>query len=200
MIGSIDCMHWTWKNCPTAWQGEFRGKQPEPTIILAAFASQSLWIWHAFFGVPGFNNDINVLESSLLLDDYVNGDAPRVQFTVNGSTYNRPYYLAGGIYPAWAIFQQKISEPEGHKRHLYARLQEAVRKDVERAFGVLQQRFRFLALPSKLRHADAMHGVVIACIILHNMIAEDELPDSAFTNEYLFQDEWVSDAPVLPVD
>ena len=64
MLGSIDCMHWTWKNCPTAWHGQFTGKEKKPTIVLEAVASKNLWIWHAFFGLPGALNDINVLDRS----------------------------------------------------------------------------------------------------------------------------------------
>ena len=61
MLGSIDCMHWKWKNCPSAWQGMYCGHVHEPTIILEAVASHNLWIWHVFFGLPWSHNDINVL-------------------------------------------------------------------------------------------------------------------------------------------
>ncbi|XP_057788929.1 uncharacterized protein LOC131005845 [Salvia miltiorrhiza] len=45
MLGSLDCMHWTWKNCPVAWKGQFtRGDHGVPTIMLEAVASQNLWI------------------------------------------------------------------------------------------------------------------------------------------------------------
>ena len=66
MLGSLDCMHWEWKNCPAAYHGMYNGHVHRPTIVLEAVASYDLWIWHAFFSMPGSNNDINVLDASNL--------------------------------------------------------------------------------------------------------------------------------------
>jgi hypothetical protein len=64
MFGLLDCMHWVWKNCPVADQGQYAGKEKEPIIVLEAVATHSLWIWHAFFGLPGTLDDITVLNRS----------------------------------------------------------------------------------------------------------------------------------------
>uniref|UniRef100_A0A452XJS6 DDE Tnp4 domain-containing protein n=1 Tax=Aegilops tauschii subsp. strangulata TaxID=200361 RepID=A0A452XJS6_AEGTS len=97
MLGSIDCMHWSWKNCPKASHGQFHGQKKGSTIILEAVADQETWIWHAFFGMPGSLNDINVINRSPLMNKIANGDLPPVQFVANGRTYNYGYYLTDGI-------------------------------------------------------------------------------------------------------
>ncbi|XP_024016233.1 uncharacterized protein LOC112089715 [Eutrema salsugineum] len=148
MIGSIDYMHWEWKNCPTAWSGQYTRGSGKPTIVLEAVASYDLWIWHAFFGAPGTLNDINVLDRSPVFDDIIQGRAPQVNFSINGNEYNLAYYLTDGIYPKWATFIQSITLPQGAKAKLFAERQESVRKDVERVFGVLQARL-FLGIKEK---------------------------------------------------
>ncbi|KAM1636562.1 hypothetical protein ACFX14_014507 [Malus domestica] len=120
MIGSLDCMYWEWKNCLTAWAGQLKGRHNKPTIILEAVASYDTWICHAFFGTPGSNNDINVIWSSLLFDNVVNGWAPEFRYKVNGNRYELGYYLTDGIYPSWSTFVKSFSHPDNVKKKLFS--------------------------------------------------------------------------------
>ncbi|GJX02760.1 ALP1-like protein [Tanacetum coccineum] len=144
MIGSIDCTKWSWAQCPQAYRAQFsRGDSgSEPFILLEAVASQDLWIWHAFFGVAGSNNDVNVLWQSLVLNNLKVGKAPEVPFMANNVTYKWGYYLTDGIYPEWAVLMKFISQPGSNdvKRIRYKQAHEATRKDVERAFDVLKKK------------------------------------------------------------
>ncbi|XBH75461.1 hypothetical protein VPH35_102216 [Triticum aestivum] len=175
MLGNLDCMHWRWEKCPIAWKGQFtRGDKGWPSLILEAVASRDLRIWHAYFGIAGSNNDINVLNQSPLFIKQLKGQAPRVNFFVNDKEYQHGYYLVDGIYPEWAAFVKTISMPQTEKHKLFAAHQEGARKDVERAFGVLQGRFSILRRPARLYDRGDIEKVMIACIILHNMVVEDE--------------------------
>ena len=130
MLCSIDCMHWKWKNCPRAWHGQFKGRGKDVTIILEAVADHETWIWHAYFGMPGSCNDINVLNRSPLFAKLANEEGPPVTFEANGRTYNYGYYLADGIYPRWSTFVKPISKPQGKKELIFHNAQVAARKDV----------------------------------------------------------------------
>ncbi|XP_021996290.1 uncharacterized protein LOC110893491 [Helianthus annuus] len=136
MLGSLDCTHWGWAACPTAWKGQhYRGDHDDPTLILKAVASQDLWIWHAYFGMAGANNDIAVLMSSNLFDDVIDGAALDTSFYANDVEYKYGYYLTDGIYPKWATLVKTLSCPDDEKRLYFKKKQESIRKDIEWAFG-----------------------------------------------------------------
>ncbi|XP_047948877.1 protein ALP1-like [Salvia hispanica] len=143
-------------------------------MILEAVADHRLWICHAYFGVAGSNNDINVLNSSNLFADHSRGRGPATEFTANGRQYHMGYYLADGIYPRWPVFVKMISCPMGDRRVLFAAKQEVAWKDVERAFGVLQSRWALVKGPMHFWFKEVVADVMYACIILHNMIVEQQ--------------------------
>ncbi|KAJ9554052.1 hypothetical protein OSB04_018097 [Centaurea solstitialis] len=144
-LGSIDCMHWDWKNCPVAWRGQYhRGDHPGPITVLEAVASYDLWIWHAYYGTSGATNDIVVVNQSPIFNDLFEGKAPDSSFSVNGRQYKHGYYLTDGIYPKWATFVKAyryLTEPE---RIAFTEHQELTRKDIERAFAILKSKWHIV--------------------------------------------------------
>ncbi|GKE23480.1 ALP1-like protein isoform X1 [Tanacetum coccineum] len=96
-------------------------------------------IWHAFFGMAGANNDINVLDISPLFDDLINDTALVLPYEVNG---------VGG--------------------------QEGARKDVGRAFSVLQGRWGIIQQPTRAYEVNTIRRIMYSCIIMHNMILKDQ--------------------------
>lgn len=211
MIGSNDCMHWQWKNCPSAHAGQHKGKEKKPTKVLETIADRNLRIWHCFFGSPGSMNDINILDQSNAFDSILKGENVQTEYFIGGKNllglichymflllyamqidtqFNLPYVLADGIYPEWAVFVKTIEKPMCPKKKYFAKHQESCRKDVERCFGVLQARWCILDTPCRLWSPTAMSSVMHACIILHNMIIVDELDDSRFQgHNHLFEEE-----------
>ena len=57
---------------------------------------------------------------------------------------------------------------------MFSKQQESKRKDVECAFGVLQARFDIVRRPARLWQRNNVVNILQTCVILHNMIVEDE--------------------------
>lgn len=142
--------------------------------MLEAVASQDLWVWHSFFGVAGSNNNINMSNQYNVFNDVLQGRVSEIHYTFNLTEYNMNYYLPDDIYPEWATFVKNISMPQGDKRKLITRRQEKTRKDIEREFRVLQSRYTIIRNPPQYWHLDSLKCIMDTCIILHNMIVEDE--------------------------
>jgi hypothetical protein len=178
----------------------YRGHKKEPTIILEAIASKDLWISHAFFKIPSSHNDINVLQRSLIFAGLAKGQGPQVSYKINDNDYSMGYYLADGIYPSWAIFMKTIPEPWGNKKKYFTKAQEAYRKDVERAFSVLQSHFAIVRGLARLWNEDSLGNIMMSCIIMHNMIVEVESEeDNDFNYDQMGERVTIShdDAPEL---
>ncbi|KAK1602962.1 hypothetical protein QYE76_027162 [Lolium multiflorum] len=75
-------------------------------------------------------------------------------------------------------FAESIKEKKDRaltrKEACFTKNQEACRKDIERAFGVLQARFAIVRGPARFWDKETLVDVMICCVILHNMIIEDE--------------------------
>ncbi|CAL2269945.1 unnamed protein product [Prunus armeniaca] len=81
---------------------------------------------------------------------------------------------ADGIYPRWTTFVKSIPHPRSQKQKLFDAYQEGYRKDVEMCFGILQAQWAIIRGTAHLFDEKVLRSIMMTCIILHNMIVEDE--------------------------
>lgn len=88
MYTSLDCMHYEWKDCLVAWQGDFGNRNGKKSIILEAIVDQSLHIWHVVYELLGSNNNVNILNHSSLVLNMLIKPAYGITFIINVQKYN----------------------------------------------------------------------------------------------------------------
>jgi hypothetical protein len=180
MFGSLDCMHTWWKNCPKAWQGSYKGKEKRCTIVLEAAADHHLWFWHAAYGYAGTLSDKNIIDVSPLIDRILDGtfeqlESNCVPFQIGDKSFNRLYMLVDAIYPEYGRFVKANAEPITDVQKRYSSWQEGARKDIERAFGVLQCKWQCISRPIYLLELRHIREMVTSSLILHNMCVSDRV-------------------------
>jgi Plant transposon protein len=185
MLGSLDCMHTHWKNCPVAWHQSCKGKERgKATVVLEAVADHNLWFWHAAYGFAGALNDLNILCLSPLMRRITDGTFTKIEeasevvpFLIDGTEveFDRCFFLCDGIYPKYSRFVKGMKQPIGEGERRFTAWQESARKDIERAFGVLQCKFKAISSPIYLINEKAIANMVGCCLILHNMAVSDRV-------------------------
>jgi hypothetical protein len=210
MFGSLDCMHVFWKNCPVAWQGQYKGKEKKPSVVLEAICDHHLWFWHASFGYPGTLNDINIINLSPFLESLRNGTfaelkkkAEVVPYEIDGSPFEKLFVLTDGIYPYLSRFVKGKSQPIFDEEKTFSAWQESARKDIERGFGVLKGQFQVLARPMLGHSLKSLSSTMNCCLILHNMNVAERVMGGNVVTRYkpdysIFEDTMVDTTVEYP--
>jgi hypothetical protein len=197
MIGSLDCTHTFWKNCPKAWQGSYKGKESKPSIVMESIADYFLFLWHASYGYTSTLNDNTILHLSPLMDRFLDGtfheveaEAAVVPFMIKEEQFNKVFVLVDGIYPSYSRFVRGIKVPATREEKKYTSWQEGARKDVERAFGVLKNTWQFLDRPILLHDLTDISNRVVSCLLLHNILVTDRVMQETTSVRDVFL-QWV---------
>ena len=149
-------------------------------MVLEGMCDHHLWFWHAACGHAGTLNDINILNMSPLIERILDGtfeglEVQVVPFSVNEEEFRFLFMLVDGIYPKWSRFVKAITEPSTAAERAFTKWQESARKDIERAFGVLQCRWQCVARPIHLMNLTHIRHMVQASLIFHNMGVSDRV-------------------------
>ena len=193
--GCVDCMCLEWKNCPVSEKGQYHNSKDSKlaTLKVEAWCDMHLYIWHWYAGRPGTNNDKTMVSYSPLFTAITTGTLSlnlpsSYRILPYHPSRTRGYFLVDGIYPRWPIFILPIHSADNVRESRFSAKQEGRRKDIERAFGVIQGRFKSLRYEDFRWFKSSIITSSHTCVILHNMIVRMN-QEGYFSDDIAEEDE-----------
>jgi hypothetical protein len=111
-IGSVDCVHIGWDNCPVQMKNMYTGKEGYPSIAYEVICTSRRRIQSVSFGHPGSRNDKHIVRTDQSVMSLVEGNgwfrtkAFECIMDATGKTkvFHGLYLISDGGYHRWPCF------------------------------------------------------------------------------------------------
>lgn len=190
VVGAVDGTHIPIKNPPHAGD-EYLNRKGSYSILAQATCNANLEFIDVQVGQSGRNHDAWVFQCSRLGEQLADPSSPLASLLAceltNLAGLAVPMVLLGdsayGNGPFMLTpFTQSEADRSREKRN-YNWKHALTRNVIERAFGLLKQRFRVLLKQIDLELSNTVY-VVLACCVLHNLCIQRELDAPPADEEY----------------
>ena len=181
-VGSVDCVHVGWDQCPVQYKNMYSGKEGYPSVAYEVICTSRKFIQSVSAGHPGARNDKHIVRTDKSVMELLDGNGWLNSHTwetqdCNGRTkVNKGMNLiCDGGYHRWPCMMFPIkSGAAGSPLLKWGRNVESIRKDIECVFGSLKKRFYYLKQFNRSRKQSTIDNAFTTCCIIHNLLLEND--------------------------
>ena len=145
-LGSIDCVHLIWNNCPVVIKSQCQGKEKFPTLAFQVVVSHTRKIMlcsQPFYGsvndktICRYDKTIRLMKKD---EKYMNRQWHCYDKDGNIITNKGMYFICDGGYHHWKMLIPPYKhQPEGSDLSEWSENIESKRKDIECTFGIVKK-------------------------------------------------------------
>ena len=181
-VGSVDCVHVGWDQCPVQYSNMYKGKEGYTFIAYEVISTSRKFIQSVSAGHPGARNDKHIVRTddtvmSLLHGNgWLNSKSWETKDRKGRTKVTKGLYLiCDGGYHRWPclMFPVKSGAPDSPLAK-WGGMMESVRKDIEGVFGILKKRFQYLKTFNRMRKQVHIDNAFTTCCIIHNLLLDDD--------------------------
>jgi hypothetical protein len=154
------------------------GKEGYPVRTYQVSVGYDMRIFSCTKGHDGNKPDVKISSEDPFFKNFTQNPVYRdfewEYFTADGDCFlsNGAWVIVDNGYPDWPFLHMPSKCPYTIEEARWSRMIESLRKDVERVFGVLKQRFRILKLGVTIQRFTMIDNIVHTCCALHNFLIE----------------------------